>query len=82
MRSLLVVRHGYLVYERYWQLDARDGQDVRSVTKSFTSALVGIALGDHQLKSLDQTVGELLAAHLPPNADPRLRQVTVEQLLT
>jgi len=34
------------------------------------------------LKSLDQTVGELLAAHLPANADPRLRRVTVEQLLT
>ena len=27
-------------------------------------------------------MGELLAAHLPPRADPRLRRVTVEQLLT
>jgi CubicO group peptidase (beta-lactamase class C family) len=27
-------------------------------------------------------VGELLATHLPPNADPRLRRVTLEQLLT
>jgi Beta-lactamase len=33
-------------------------------------------------EGLDQTVGELLADHLPANADPRLRQVTVEQLLT
>jgi CubicO group peptidase (beta-lactamase class C family) len=77
-----VVRHGYLVYERYWNGDARTGQEAFSVTKSFTSALVGIALGDHHLKSLDQTVGELLAAHLPPNADPRLAKVTVGQLLT
>ena len=83
VRSVLVVRHGYLVYERYWQgVEASDGHDVRSVTKSFTSALVGIALGDGKLKGLDQTVGELLADHLPANADPRLRQVTVEQLLT
>jgi CubicO group peptidase (beta-lactamase class C family) len=52
------------------------------VTKSFTSALVGIALGDHHLKSLDQTVGQLLAAHLPADADPRLAKVTVQQLLT
>ena len=83
VRSLLVVRHGYLVYERYWHgLDAADGHNSHSVTKSVTSALVGIALADHKLKHLDQTVGELLAAHLPPTADPRLRRVTLEQLLT
>jgi CubicO group peptidase (beta-lactamase class C family) len=44
--------------------------------------LVGIALGDHQLRSLDQTVGALLARHLPAGADPRLVKVTVGQLLT
>src|SRR6266545_5484025 len=83
VRSLLVVRHGYLVYERYWQgFAASDGHEVRSVTKSVTSALVGIALGEGKLTGLDQTVGELLARHLPPGADPRLRRVTVEQLLT
>jgi CubicO group peptidase (beta-lactamase class C family) len=82
LRSLLVVRHGYLVYERYWNGDPGTGQEAFSVTKSFTSALVGIALGDHHLKSLNQTVGELLAAHLPPKADPRLAKVTVGQLLT
>jgi len=60
--SVLVVRHGYLVYERYWHgVDAGDGQSSFSVTKSFISALVGIALGDGKLKGLDQTVEELLA---------------------
>jgi hypothetical protein len=44
VRSLLIVRHGYLVYERYWHgLDPSDGHDSFSVTKSITSALVGIA---------------------------------------
>jgi CubicO group peptidase (beta-lactamase class C family) len=83
VRSVLVVRHGYLVYERYWQgVAASDGHNSYSVTKSFTSALVGIALGDGKLKGLDQTVEELLANHLPATADPRLRRVTVQQLLT
>jgi CubicO group peptidase (beta-lactamase class C family) len=83
VRSVLVVRHGYLVYERYWHGDtATTGQDVASITKSLTSTLVGIALGTHHLKSLDQTVGELLGRHLPPGADPRLAKVTVAQLLT
>jgi CubicO group peptidase (beta-lactamase class C family) len=82
LRSLLVIRHGQLVYERYWHGDAHTGQEAFSVTKSFTGALVGIALGDHHLKSLHQTVGELLARHLPTGTDPRLVKVTVGQLLT
>jgi CubicO group peptidase (beta-lactamase class C family) len=83
VRSVLVVRHGYLVYEHYWHgLDQTSGHDVRSVTKSFTSALVGIALAEGKIKSLDQTVGELLATHLPRDADPRVTRVTVKHLLT
>jgi CubicO group peptidase (beta-lactamase class C family) len=83
VRSVLVVRHGNLVVERYWQgVTASDGHNSLSVTKSFVSALVGIALGDGQLRGLDQTVEELLADHLPANADPRLRRVTLKQLLT
>jgi CubicO group peptidase (beta-lactamase class C family) len=83
VRSVLVVRHGYLVYERYWQgRTASDGNDVQSVTKSVVSALVGIALGEGKLKGLDQPVGELLARHLPADADPRVARVTLEQLLT
>jgi CubicO group peptidase (beta-lactamase class C family) len=82
VRSVLVIRHGYLVYERHWHgFTASDGHDSRSVTKSFVSALVGIALRDRHLESLDQTVEELLAEHLPANADPRLRKATVKQLL-
>jgi CubicO group peptidase (beta-lactamase class C family) len=77
------VRHGYLVYEHYWQgMTANDGDNLYSVTKSVVSALVGIALGEGKLKGLDQPVGELLARHLPPDADPRVARVTLEQLLT
>jgi CubicO group peptidase (beta-lactamase class C family) len=83
VRSLLVVRHGYLVYERYWHgFDAADGHNSYSVTKSVTSALVGIALAEGRLRGLDQTVAQLLAAHLPRHADRRWGQVTVRQLLT
>jgi CubicO group peptidase (beta-lactamase class C family) len=83
VRSVLVVRHGYLVAERYWRgVDAGDGHNSFSVTKSFVSALVGIALAEGHLEGLDQTVEELLADHLPAGADPRLRRVTVAQLLT
>jgi len=82
VRSVLVVRRGYLVYEHYWHgLDKKSGHDVRSATKSVTGALVGIAIAEGKIKSVDQTVGELLATHLSKDADPRFARVTVKQLL-
>jgi CubicO group peptidase (beta-lactamase class C family) len=82
VRSFLLVRQGQ-VYEHYWNgLDQTSGRNVWSVTKSVIGALVDIALADGKLKSLDQTVGELLAAQLPKDADPRFAGVTVRHLLT
>ena len=83
LRSVLVVRGGYLVVGRYYGgATATAHQPVFSVTKSVTSALVGIALREGHLHSLQQTVGELLADKLPADADPRMATVTVQQLLT
>ena len=83
VRSVLIVRHGYLVYEHYWHgLDQTSGHEVRSVTKSVVGALVGIALAEGKIKSLDSTVGEFLPAQLPKDADPRFADVTVRHLLT
>lgn len=83
VRSVLIVRDGYVIFEHYRQgLDAMDGHDVRSVTKSVVSALVGIALADGSIESLDQTVGTLFADRLPADADPRMADVTVRQLLS
>jgi CubicO group peptidase (beta-lactamase class C family) len=83
LRSVLVVRHGTLVVERYYHgATPASYFNVFSVTKSVTSALIGIALGDHKLDGLDQPVGRLLARHLPPRPDPRIRDATLEHVLT
>jgi CubicO group peptidase (beta-lactamase class C family) len=83
LRSVLVVRHGMLVVERYYHgATPATYFNVFSVTKSVTSALVGIALGDHELDGLDQPVARLLARHLPPRPDPRIRAITLKHVLT
>src|SRR5215216_6260096 len=83
LRSVLVVRHGVLVFERHYHGAIPTTYfNLWSVTKSVTAALVGIALGEHTLGGLDQPIGRLLATHLPPRADPRLPRATLEQLLT
>jgi CubicO group peptidase (beta-lactamase class C family) len=73
--SLLVARHGRLVAERYYQgLQASDQVPVFSITKTFVSSLVGIALADGYLHSVDQPLG----AVLPETRSP----ITLRQLLT
>jgi len=81
-RSLLVERNGVLVMEEYFG-GAGPGTffDVRSVTKSVTSTLVGIALDRGAIRSLDVTVGETLDAVVPGLA-PGVRAISLRQLLT
>src|SRR5690348_3418143 len=47
--SVLVARHGKLVYENYFDGDAATLRDTRSATKSITDILVGIAIGEKKL---------------------------------
>ena len=61
MRSLVVVRGGRLVYERYFGgTDHETLADVRSVTKSVVATLVGIALERGEIDSLDRPIGHFL----------------------
>ncbi len=53
--SLLVIKNGYLIAEDYFNEGSVDQKDrLQSVTKSYTSALVGIALEQGYLSSVDQ----------------------------
>jgi CubicO group peptidase (beta-lactamase class C family) len=55
LTSLLVARHGKLVVERYFNgTRAGDRLPVFSITKSVTSALVGIAIADGRLAGVDE----------------------------
>lgn len=81
--SLLVVKRGKLVWEEYFRDKAdRDRyQATQSVTKSLTSILLGIALGDSSSFSIDKTLGEIFP-DLPAAQAESARRVTLRQLLT
>jgi CubicO group peptidase (beta-lactamase class C family) len=82
--GFVVVRGGYVVHELYRgeRYGRNDPVRVRSVTKSVTGALIGIALGEGHLESLDQTLGELIPERIPAGSDPLNQTVTVRHLLT
>ncbi|MGA8300033.1 MAG: serine hydrolase [Terriglobales bacterium] len=81
--SVVLARHGKVVYEGYFDGDASTLRDTRSATKSITDILVGIAIKEKKL-SLDTRVLSLLPdrARKIQNADPRKEKITVEDLLT
>lgn len=81
--SLLIVRNGKLVYERYWNGFRRDTpHDLRSATKSVTSMLTGIALEQKLLPGLDAPILPLLSRYAPfQNADARKERLTPRHLL-
>ena len=95
VHAILIERRGQLIYEQYFDgFDERWGQplgrismkaesrhDLRSVTKSVISALVGIAHGEGAIPSL----GEPVIKWFPEYADlntPERRRVTLAQVLS
>lgn len=82
--SVLVARHGKLVFEDYFDGDAGTLRDTRSATKSITDMLVGIAISERKLSSVDARVLALLPerARKMQNPDPRKEKITVEDFLT
>jgi CubicO group peptidase (beta-lactamase class C family) len=77
VRSLVVVQGGEIVYERYHPLDSADQATPSwSVAKSFTSAVVGILIGEGRLElDAPAPVEEWQA-----EGDPR-GEITLEDLL-
>jgi CubicO group peptidase (beta-lactamase class C family) len=82
--SVLIARHGRLVYEKYFDGDGETLRDTRSATKSITGALVGLAIQQHKLSGVNARVLDLLAEHRRKlqNPDPRKDAITVEDFLT
>ena len=83
IRSLLVVRHGYIVFENYYAMGAPDRQDtVHSVTKSITSILFGIARDQGLIGSLDKTLYDYLPNYFDASAQNDKKSITLKHLLT
>jgi CubicO group peptidase (beta-lactamase class C family) len=83
IHSLLIVRNGFVVLDAYfYPYDERDLHDIASVTKSLTSALVGIAIGQGKIKGVTQPLLQLFPARSIANREPRKERLTLEHLLS
>jgi CubicO group peptidase (beta-lactamase class C family) len=82
IQSVFVVRRGYVVAERYYGVNGEDVHTLQSVTKSVTSLLVGIALDEGAITSIDRPVLESFTEKpLVANTDAAQRALTPRHLL-
>lgn len=82
LRALVVARRDCIVYEYYRSDIAPETRSpIYSVTKSLLSILVGIAVDAGYLR-LDEKLGEIFSEAAESSVDPRVRDVTVRDLLT
>jgi CubicO group peptidase (beta-lactamase class C family) len=80
--SLLVVKDGYLIAEDYFNQGSLDQIALlQSASKSYLSALVGIALDQGCLASIDQKMVDFFPELAGQITDPRKNQITIQQML-
>jgi CubicO group peptidase (beta-lactamase class C family) len=80
--GLLVIKNGHLIAEGYFNEGSVEQLSGRqSATKSYTSALVGIALDLGCLSSVDQKMMDFFPEFAGQIDDPRKEQITIRDLL-
>lgn len=76
-RALLVVKDGYLVFEEYYgDGGVEQSTNLWSVTKSVTSALLGICLDQKVIGSTNHLMADLMPAY------PEFNDITLHHVLT
>lgn len=82
MHSFMLVRHGKVVAEAWWEPENADKPHVMwSLSKSFTSTAVGLAVQEGKL-SVDDEVIKFFPDRVPADASPNLKAMRVKDLLT
>ena len=83
IHSVIIVKDDRLILEAYMHpYDRGTLHNVKSVSKSVISALVGIALGEGVIGDLDETVYEHFPRYFTDDMDPRKKEINLWHLLT
>jgi CubicO group peptidase (beta-lactamase class C family) len=82
MNSFMLVRHGYVVAEGWWApYNAESPHTLWSLSKSFTSTAVGLAIAEGKL-SLDDKVLKFFPEQAPAEPSANLKAMRVRDLLS
>ncbi|WP_110684978.1 serine hydrolase domain-containing protein [Salinicola aestuarinus] len=81
--TLIVAVDGNTVIDEGFRGHSTDATaNIKSLSKTLLSALIGIAIERGVIESVDQPIVELLGNRVPAGIDPRVKTITVGQLLS
>lgn len=73
---MIIIQNSHLALEEYFQgYNKDDIIQLASATKSFTSALIGIALTEGMINSLDQRLVDFFPEYVMSDIDQKLRKL-------
>ena len=81
LRAVIIEVDGHTELEHYYRGSSSETSNVFSVTASVVGTLIGLALSDGYLRSIDQTLSELLPAYAA-DMEPEEAAITLRELLT
>lgn len=82
LHSLILLRHGQIVAEGWWSpYETNDPHIMYSLSKSFTSTAVGLAVAEGKLKVTDPVIS-FFPDEVPPVISPNLAAMQVRHLLS
>ncbi|WP_158630049.1 serine hydrolase [Cohnella sp. AR92] len=82
IRSMVVVKDGYIVGEYYKEGNPEKEYEINSVTKSITSALVGIAIEEGKIGDIDDPVLNYFPKLAAEETDADKKSITIAHLLS
>jgi CubicO group peptidase (beta-lactamase class C family) len=83
IHSVNIIRNGSLVLDIYFYPFRQDlKHTIHSCTKSITSALVGIAIDEGLIESVDQSILEFFPDKIAANSETNKSDISLEDLLT
>ena len=83
LHALIIAQRGVIRAERRYRGPSLDTPvNIKSISKSIVSALVGIAIDEGKLRGVDQPIAPYFARYLMRQTDPRVAQITIGNLLS
>jgi CubicO group peptidase (beta-lactamase class C family) len=83
LHSLIVMKGGDpLIEDRFRGPGLDRPANIKSVSKTIVATLLGIAIDKGAVPSVDATLGQIATRLIPVAADPRVRAITLEDLVT
>ncbi|NNE77746.1 MAG: serine hydrolase [Pricia sp.] len=84
LHSIILIKNGEIIIEEYFgDYSVNKQHDLRSVTKSITSILIGIAVDKGFIDSIDDPISKYLNTLSPTkHLDKRKEDITIRHLLT